>query len=253
MGFRNSIQGQKEYELQMVSQIMTDMMQMGIAHDITQQPIQGGIQSQMIAGGISATVNNSGTNSQEIDSTHQRYEGRLNKDQKSNGKKSKKIESKIPVGRAAKTNRQNTRFRPILPKPVESNPIRSTAIYPNVIVPQQQKSGILMNEDYIDSLRRAEDTDMGLFTHFRNVAVSDGTGRNITTEDILSTDACNKRPVTIGVDAVKTTVVKPVSQEELRQLRTRYFANKKKRKLQKKTHANLQEHSFLHHNWKNLT
>ena len=38
-----------------------------------------------------------------------------------------------------------------------------------------------MNEDYMDSLRRAEDTDMGLFTRFSNVAVSDGTGTNITT------------------------------------------------------------------------
>ena len=110
-----------------------------------------------------------------------------------------------------------------------------------------------MNEDYMDSLRRAEDTDMGLFTRSSNVAVSDGTGTNITTEDILSTDACDKRPVTIDVDVVKTNVVKPVSQEELRQLRTRYFANKKTRKLQKKIHANLQVHSFLHHNWRNLT
>ena len=85
-----------------------------------------------------------------------------------------------------------------------------------------------MNEDYMDSLRRVEDTDMGLFIRFSNVAVSDGTGTNITTEYILSTDACDKRPVTIDVDVVKTNVVKPVSQEELRQLRTRYFANKKK-------------------------
>ena len=94
MGFGNSIQGQKEYELQMGSQIMTDMMQMGLPHGITNQPMQGGIQSQMIAGGISATVNKSGTNSQEIDSTQQRYDRRSNKNQKTMVKNHRRLRAR---------------------------------------------------------------------------------------------------------------------------------------------------------------
>ena len=77
--------------------------------------------------------------------------------------------------------------------------------------------------DYMDSLAEQYDKDIGLYSLFAEIPVREPDGTLITTEDILrcrrSGDADN--PITIDVE--------PVNQQQLRELRTKYFVDNKKR------------------------
>ena len=137
-----------------------------------------------------------------------------------NSQKRKEVQTKGFNGKPGKTIRPKNSMRAILPKE------RATTPTPNMSDELKEAQGVMLDADYMDALGRAYETNMDVFNTFSTVPVRDGKGQILTTNQIISSKSPDRKAITVDVDAVKTNIVKPVSQEELRELRTRYFTNR---------------------------